>query len=819
MSEAAAPSGPRGESVLVPLGAAALLGLIAFRCLVMISPSPSFDLDPMVEASPWFGLGPGGSSMTSIWILLASSLVLLGERFSGRFVDRGLLLMWILPIVAIVLHGLGNGASFWISVDWFAAASAGVALAHACRAPGVRALVLGGILGLLSILAVRGGVQLLLEHRETVEFFQANRESMLTAFGWDPGSVQANLYERRLLQPEATGWFGLSNLFSGLMAIGLVLTFLSLLVVGARVSSGMRALLYACCFGGFFTLILVNGSKGAIGAVVLGLLVAAVPLCIPSWRARGVRLAGVLAVGALFVTVLAVIIRGLFGSSALGGELSLLFRWHYLVGAVQLITEHPWFGLGPGGFQSAYLAVRPVLNPEEPSSPHNALLEWLVAYGLFGTSWICLLLVMAFRSGASSFLPGGVSPRQSLFFIFALCVATYGSFLLEAPALTPVLVLFRLVGLVLGLVVLLCARTVFGALTESRVPWVMGATVATIGSLSVLDMLFSQPGSVAIVWALLGSVSVARSRPVEATIPIPELTPAICGIALFFAAVQPQFEVDRRLDEAARPLRAVAAFTQGIDRMPRSLAPITRMEALDAVLSRSNELIDEGTLSFEDISSLAPGSNDPTLIARALLRRTRPDLRRTAIEHLVTCWDLYPNHSTPAWASVDQLRLLSAEPGLEDSERFPILLEALARTQRIGIPRTDDVEADPSSGVGWFDLKRASRFFDLGHDPVRSAITAAWIEQEAAEIAPSGSWSTVAEAFREALRYHPGDPKLHAGLVDALRRLEDEQAERAALERALEVNQQKGLDPLVQFSDARRLAYERRLEQLRQSSK
>ena len=248
--------------------------------------------------------------------------------------------------------------------------------------------------------------------------------------------------------------------------------------------------------------------------------------------------------------------------------------------------------------------------------------------------------------------------------------------------------------------------------------------------------------------------------------------------------------------------------------MPRSLAPITRMEALDAVLSRSGGLIDEGALSFEEISSLAPGSNDPTLIARALLQRIRPDLRRAAIEQLVTCWDHHSMYSTPAWASIDQLRLLAAEPGLDDSERAPILLEAIARAQRIGMPWLlwEFPEAN---------LPDALPFINPLRDTVRATITAAWIEQALAELASSeSSWrgEAAVAAFQAALTYHPGDPKLHAGLVDALRGSEDVEAERVALEQALLVNQQKRLDPLVQFSDARLLEYERRLEQLRQSS-
>ena len=140
------------------------------------------------------------------------------------------------------------------------------------------------------------------------------------------------------------------------------------------------------------------------------------------------------------------------------------------------------------------------------------------------------------------------------------------------------------------------------------------------------------------------------------------------------------------------------------------------------------------------------------------------------------------------------------------------MLEAVSRTERIGMPWL--LWEFPET-----ELPDALPFIDPFRDTVRATITRAWIEQELAELAPSeASWASTAEAFRAALRHHPGDPKLHAGLVDALRRSDDPVAERLALEQALLVNQRKRLDPLVQFSDARRQEYERRLK-LRQSSK
>lgn len=800
MTESGGTSNP-AESALVPIGAAALLGLVAFRCLVMISPDPSFDVDPLAQPVPWFGLGPGGSALCSIWILLAGTLVLLGERFSGRGLDRGLLLLWLLPLVPIVLHGRADATAFWLGVDWFAAASVGVVLAHACRAPGVRSMVLAGFLGVLGMLVIRGAGQLLIEHPALVDYFNANREAMLAGFGWEPGSAKARLYERRLVQPEATGWFGLANLFSGLMAIGLVLGVGSLLATGGSRGGGdrdhaagtprtARWLLWLLALAGFLVMLLVNGSKGAIGAVLLGLVVGVAPRLVPRLRDRGFRLAGVLSVAALAITLGAVLVRGLLGADALGGELSLLFRWQYLLGASSLIVQHPLIGIGPDGFQSAFLAVRPALSPEEPASVHNVIADWLVSLGVLGSTWICLLLLLAFRCGASRFIPGVVFPRQSLLFLLAIAVAGYLAMSLEQGSLTPQLLLLRLLGVLVALVVFLCARGVLDARGGPAVSWMLGATTATLLSLSVLDLLFVNPGTVALAWGVLGALSVARGRILHASDPFVALVPVLCGVGLFVACVRPQLEVDSRLEAAAQPLRSAAGFQEAFRQPPSSLAPISRMEALDQVLAEATRFTDPSQLTLEQISTLAPGSNDPSLIAADLLRLLAPELRREVVERLVACWDLHPRNLVPAWASIDQLRQLSAEPGTPRDERAALLLEALARARRL-----------ESAGA-----------------PVQGAITSAWIERSLAELDPDGSWEPVAEAFRLALLKHPGDPRLHAGLVEALRRGDDRVAEAAALERALLVDRRLRLDPLVRYPEPQRVGYEQRLEFLRQSS-
>ena len=198
-------SKPASTSRCLGWGTALLVGVVAFRALVAISSDPFFDVDPLQNPLPWFGIGPVGVLVTSVLILLAASLIFIGERLQGRGLDRTLLLLAVLPLVAIAWHGSRDATDLWQGADWLAAVIGGVALAHAVREPGMRSALLGALLGILSMLAVRGGMEVLVEHPAMVGFFEDNRESVLLAFGWEPGSVQAELYERRLLQPEFGG--------------------------------------------------------------------------------------------------------------------------------------------------------------------------------------------------------------------------------------------------------------------------------------------------------------------------------------------------------------------------------------------------------------------------------------------------------------------------------------------------------------------------------------------------------------------------------------------------------------------------------------
>ena len=780
-------------------GIALLLGVIAFRCLVAISPNPIFDVDPLQSPLPWFGIGPSGVLLTSTLMLLGSAMILLGERLQGRGLDRILLLLAVLPLITIAWHGAQNATDLWQGADWLAAVVGGVALAHGVREPGMRSTVLGGLLGILAMLAIRGGMEVLVEHPAMVGYFEDNREAVLHAFGWEPGSVQADLYERRLLQPEASGWFGLANLFSGLMVVGLILLYGSAM---HKLPGGSFMLLLLVGIG-MLILTLVNGSKGAWVACILGMLVLYTPTMLKPLRTYSLSLPGMLALGCLLLAIITVQIRGTFDASFLWGERSLLFRDHYLSGAWSMITNHPLLGVGPAGFQEAYLLYKPVTSPEDPISAHSVIFDLLASLGVLGTAWIALLAILALRCGLAGrpdpeALPKALfrSPGVARLIPLALLVAAVFAVSREFASLTPLSLVMRLVGILLAMVVSITAREAFLRLERWKHAWCMGGAMAALLALASIDMLFVQVGTVALAWAFVGTFAIARYRRPFSTDLFLVLVPVILALWVAVVALWPQWSVESHLQSAARPLRALGALPEQVMAPPRGLAPWSRAQAIASVRSTAAEALGglpeadplPAALQAIDFETLAPGSNDPRLIAADLQRSLSPVARRQAIESIMLAIDADPNNLETTWAVVEQLRLLAAES--PPREARTALLEALVKLDLV-------LESHPSA---------------------MALITSSWVHMDSAAIEENPDRARVVNAFLAAIASSPFDPRLRVGLADAARASGQPELEGDALQSALELDTARGLDPLVQFPAEERTALARRLEVLREQS-
>src|SRR5690606_35332276 len=155
----------------------------------------------------------------------------------------------------------------------------------------------------------------------------------------------------------------------------------AVVVIGAGAAAGLGAL------G-------LTYSKGGLEALGLGVVVVGAQVWMHRRGSRRqARAAGWLMPGAVAAPIVAVVVRGLIGERL--GERSLLFRWFYWQGASRIATDHPVAGVGPAGFQEAYLSARPPLSVEEVTSPHGLPFDWWATLGLFGLAWVGLFGLVA----------------------------------------------------------------------------------------------------------------------------------------------------------------------------------------------------------------------------------------------------------------------------------------------------------------------------------------------------------------------------------------------------------------------------------------
>ncbi|MCK4873096.1 MAG: O-antigen ligase family protein [Phycisphaerales bacterium] len=380
---------------LSQLAALVVIALAVLRCLMLISPQVYFDQDPCLVVLTANGIGPSGSVLLDVLTIAACGVVLIG----ARRIDIVSVVLALFGAAAVVYHASGDAGDLRVGASWCAAISTGLAAVHFGRLPTLRRLTVALVLGLAGALAVRGVFQVLVEHPQTLNYFREHQEQTLAAQGHVADSTAARSFERRLSQNDAMGWFGLANVYGSLIGAMLV----GWCVVAANawrrvrngdVSSGLAGLATLGALACAVALVLSH-SKGAIAATLLGLALAAMfPLI------RGRRWIG----PAVIAVVLALVaLRGLLGERIDPKiELSILFRWQYLIGAVHAWLLDPVLGTGPDGFKAAYQLVKPALSTEEVTSPHSILFDYLATLGVGGIAWCAMWLRWVSRAGNSA---------------------------------------------------------------------------------------------------------------------------------------------------------------------------------------------------------------------------------------------------------------------------------------------------------------------------------------------------------------------------------------------------------------------------------
>lgn len=376
---------------------AALLVLVVARCLVMFSSVTLFGVSLQPVEQLHTSIGPVGTAVADSLAVATLGLALVRGLLSRKRLCVTVLWLWLIGAGFVCSHAIDSAEAMRIGGNWLGATALGVAAMHLAADPRYRRTILAALVGLIVALALTAVYEVAVQHARDVAYYQQTKDELLVARGWEPDSMAARKYERRLMQNEATGQFGMANVF------GSVMITLALVAGGFALAAGKQRRVMPVCSGLVLAALgaaALTFGKGAAGAAIVAAGAMGCAWLGDRFVKRGVSWWRGAALGAVALAVAVVIVRG----AVVGpppteqGERSLLFRWFYWQGAARMLVDHPVAGVGPGLFKDAYLTAKPPISPEEVSDPHNVFAAFVSMLGVGGLAWSVMLVMWLWRA-------------------------------------------------------------------------------------------------------------------------------------------------------------------------------------------------------------------------------------------------------------------------------------------------------------------------------------------------------------------------------------------------------------------------------------
>ncbi len=525
--------------ILGDAGAVGLVAIAVARALIAWR-----DRAPdMPDAGPLTDLGP-----TALIVCDSLGIGLLLGTLAHRLLQRqrihaALVALWLVGVIVAAVHAAAGQAAAPLAGAWIATVALALAALHLAADPLRKRIILGALVGLLIPLGLHAGHYYFIQHPQTVRSYEQNRHEFLRHRGWTPGSVEQRQFETRLYQREASGRFGLANVF-GCVAGSLTLAAVGL-ALAARRDRALLALAVAAAALGALALAL-SMSKGAIAAT----LAVALALAIAWAAARAVRagpwtlrLAAFALVAAAAVAVIARV--GLLGvPDSPDAERSLLFRGFYWQAALRMLADHPLIGVGPGAFQQHYAVLKNPLSPEDVAAAHNVVLNWIAALGVGGLAWAAVLFAALARAARSPHPDAGTPPDErrhaARLAVLAVLLPTLVQYVVQYPELWLDTAAILLGGAVaMAAVIILTTR----ATLDPR-PLALGLLAAATLALahSQIDMAFTYAASAPILGVLVGLAAADPTPPPTAR---PRVDRLAVGLVLAASVAWPALAATR----------------------------------------------------------------------------------------------------------------------------------------------------------------------------------------------------------------------------------------------------------------------------------
>lgn len=619
------------SSILRWTALAALLFTALLRAQSTRARLPYWDLDPTRVQVPETALLYSHGFLLDALVWLAAALAIVGESLIGRRIHWRSGILVLIGAVGVAVHGYilpppgatpggplkGDFMGLALGSAWAAAMVGGWTILHLARDEQMRRAAALALFSFVSILVAKGAYQVYVEHAYTVSAYKKDPAGMLAAQGLTQGSTAAKEYERRLFQAEPIGWFGLSNVYATFVAASFVF-FLGLsigawkLVKEKAITSGPAGALSLAALASLFGLYL-TGSKGGWGAAAAGGVVLLigflsrraltmgedVTVSVTGEGSGPTRPASIWSFSRLLLplllclsTLAAVTARGLIGERL--DELSLLFRWHYLVAATRIFVSESLFGVGPMGFKNAYALHKVPINPEMVESPHSVFFDWAATLGAFGLCWCFVLIWLLLRIGVSLSFPSrkpqaasrSLAPhahddakasswRSVAPAIVATALASLVAWLREIPIVTPDEWPLRIIALVVCIAFILIGTRI-AALAPRAFTTSLAAAASVVAVHSMIEMTPTQPGSCVWAFLVLGVSLGSQSH-------------RFAAVSSRFAILIASVPLVIGLMTVAEPVRSSLAVEKDLRDAADIADSVRRLEALDLVLVDSDE--------------------------------------------------------------------------------------------------------------------------------------------------------------------------------------------------------------------------------------
>ncbi len=565
------------QARLIDLATLLILIPVLLPLVVVFTPSLYFDSDPRAtgELIGAISVGPAGMAYLSVASVAIAAIAMLLCAWQGQRVRWGSFILVAAGIVPCLMHMPAHFTSRLHGGAWIAAACLGLAAAHLAQFPRAKRLILTALVAMALPLFIQGAWYVYVEHPATVESFMANEQQSIESRGLTYGSTQHAKYLTRLQGNDVIGAVGMSNVLGSILAAATTIS-VCCFALGvwcrnrwwrlAGLAAGVCLIAWA---------LMLTQSKGALLALFAATGLGFSLLILMRIQPRARRVLPLLCVVFVLVGSAAVLIRGAAGPPEdHTGERSLLFRYHYWHGAIQILIDDPsstLFGVGSGKFKDRYEAVRNPISPEVISSTHNVFVDYIAMLGIGGLAWSLLLIgwvwnagrVMAADTPEEVIKERGPPVDRPIKQFGLLAAVVFGvQYYVQFPGLyaeTAILWLIGALGFVFSAVYI-----IYPVWSASRA-WVNIAAALAACLLMLhaqIEMTFFWPSAAGFMWVVIATASAGQSLSTDTTKTprtwprfIPAIGLAALALVLLITHAGPMARHQAHLAKATRLLR------------------------------------------------------------------------------------------------------------------------------------------------------------------------------------------------------------------------------------------------------------------------